>query len=110
MTKTERKQYWKGWYNKNRKHHIAIQKKRQLELAELIRRAKQQPCVDCGKDYPYYVMDFDHVRGKKAFNLAVAYRKFGKRQIEAEIEKCDVVCSNCHRERTHGPLVKSGSR
>jgi len=24
--------------------------------------------------------------------------------IDAEIAKCDIVCSNCHRERTHKRL------
>lgn len=46
-------------------------------------------------------MDFDHVRGEKKFNLAVAANKnISIARIQDEIAKCDVVCANCHRERT----------
>lgn len=64
-----------------------------------IRAAKAKPCADCEIEYPFYVMDLDHVRGKKL----VAVGHIGPCSIEkllAEIAKCDVVCSNCHRERT----------
>lgn len=47
-------------------------------------------------------MQFDHVRGEKAFTIGHAVRVVSR--IEAlltEIEKCDVVCANCHAIRTH---------
>ena len=55
------------------------------------------PCADCENGDPR-VLDFDHVRGKKLFNIneGMTY-SFGT--ILAEIEKCDVVCANCHRIR-----------
>ena len=59
-------------------------------------------CHDCGEYYPSYVMDYDHVRGKKMFNISKA--RSGQRNFMAmvrEILKCEVVCANCHRERTH---------
>ncbi len=36
------------------------------------------------------------------FNIGRGYGKKGIRQLLAEIEKCDVVCANCHRIRTEG--------
>lgn len=60
---------------------------------------KQQPCADCGKIYPPYVMDFDHVRGEKKFDISLSERTAWE-TVLAEIAKCDVVCANCHRERT----------
>lgn len=70
----------------------------------LIRDLKDEPCVDCGHEYPHYVMDFDHVRGEKLFSIGRAYhRSISVDEIIREAAKCDVVCSNCHRERTHGP-------
>ena len=69
---------------------------------DVIREAKSKPCSDCKTTYPYYVMDFDHVRGDKviALGLVVAWG-YTEQEILNEIAKCDVVCSNCHRERTH---------
>jgi hypothetical protein len=58
------------------------------------------PCKDCGKFYPHYVMDFDHIEGEKVFNLSKAHA-YSKEEIELELAKCEIVCSNCHRERTH---------
>jgi hypothetical protein len=52
--------------------------------------------------YPPCVMQFDHVRGIKEFNIS-AYNGYQWRRdkLEAEIAKCEVVCANCHMVRTH---------
>jgi hypothetical protein len=67
----------------------------------IIQAAKEKPCVDCGKSYPSYVMDFDHVRGDKLFGIGGTCGHKTHAKLLAEIDKCDVVCANCHRERTH---------
>ena len=66
---------------------------------DLVRAAKNVPCTDCGVSYPYWVMDLDHCRGTKDFNLG-NYAKYGLEKVKKEIAKCDPVCSNCHRNRT----------
>lgn len=71
----------------------------------IIRAAKNVPCADCGQRYPYYVMDFDH-REEKSTNVGWM-RGCGRARLEAEIAKCDVVCANCHRERSFGPNAKT---
>jgi hypothetical protein len=48
-------------------------------------------------------MDLDHVRGVKGFKVSEAVRRAYGIQIQrllAEMEKCEVVCANCHRMRT----------
>jgi hypothetical protein len=74
---------------------------RQRRNQDAVNAAKSGPCVDCGRKFPLECMDLDHVleRGPKLFNLS----KLGARKLEnvlAEIAKCDLVCSNCHRLRT----------
>jgi hypothetical protein len=74
---------------------------------ELVRSLKHRPCADCGVQYPFYVMQFDHVpaRGKKLFGLAVGdLAARSEKQILLEVAKCDVVCSNCHASRTYQRL------
>lgn len=56
------------------------------------------PCVDCGETDPL-VLDFDHLRDKE-FSVGHALRERPWKSILAEIEKCEVVCANCHRRRT----------
>lgn len=66
----------------------------------IIEAAKASPCADCATPYPHYVMDFDHVRGVKLFTIGSMSRATNVERLRLEIAKCDVVCSNCHRERT----------
>jgi hypothetical protein len=70
----------------------------------LVRERKSVPCMDCGVSYPYYVMDFDHRDpATKEFNISRAVgHGYSLARFVAELDKCDVVCANCHRERTYG--------
>lgn len=73
----------------------------------LIKESKSRPCADCGIQYPWYVMDFDHRHGEKKFNIGKA-RGVGFNVLKSEIEKCEVVCANCHRLR-HPPKSEINS-
>jgi hypothetical protein len=93
---------------KTEKTSIAKQK---AALAKYIRELKEKsPCGDCGKFYPYYVMDFDHVRGQKQKNVMELIPTLSKKKIDEEIAKCEIVCSNCHRVRTHLRKLKKQER
>ena len=69
---------------------------------EWIRKIKEEtPCRDCGKSYHFSVMQFDHIRGEKLFNISRCLSTtFGKQRIIEEMDKCEVVCANCHAMRT----------
>lgn len=66
---------------------------------KIIQKAKDTPCADCNRRFPYYVMDFDHIKGEKVHCVGVM-RAWRVDKLLAEIAKCEVVCSNCHRIRT----------
>ena len=76
-------------------------------VQEFKNAAKDAPCVDCGIRYPPYVMDFDH-RDPATKKKAVS-RIHSIQMAADEIAKCDLVCANCHRERTHQQYVGKGS-
>lgn len=62
---------------------------------------KGRMCADCGES-ECMVLEFDHVRGTKAFAVCDMVRKgYAWKRIEDEIAKCDLVCANCHRIRTN---------
>ena len=73
------------------------------DILEWIKEIKSAPCTDCKKKYPYYVMDFDHIGPtRKRMNVSTMVGKgYDKEPIQKEIDKCELVCSNCHRERTY---------
>lgn len=88
-------------------HTLLAQRSRrnrhQRRLQDIVNAAKDRPCADCGREFPSYVMDLDHVRGEKVMAVgAMVARCVSYERLLAEIAKCDVVCSNCHRERTYG--------
>lgn len=100
-----------NWHSNNRERsreqsRASMRKRRQYQR-QLLDKAKDQPCQDCGFRYPSYVMDFDHrVKQNKLFNLGAASGAWvADERLLAEIAKCDVVCANCHRERTYGPVT-----
>ena len=64
------------------------------------------PCHDCGVQYPPHVMTFDHVRGTKETDIAVAAWRWSVERIDEEIAKCEIVCANCHAERTYQRKVR----
>ena len=63
-------------------------------------------CIDCGIAYRYWVMDFDHLINK-SFNIG-QFRSHTSdiAKIKEEMEKCEIVCSNCHRDRTYRRRVE----
>lgn len=59
-------------------------------------------CMDCKQAWPPFVMEFDHRDpALKAFNLGGTSMQFSWDRLVEEAKKCDLVCSNCHRVRTH---------
>ncbi len=78
----------------------SLEEKRKF-FRDLLDELKNVPCCDCGLTFHPVAMDFDHVRGEKKFDVGLARQ--GRHLLAAvmeEVEKCEVVCSNCHRVRT----------
>lgn len=66
----------------------------------LLHYFESHPCTDCGERDPV-VLEFDHLDAEaKAFTIGQALSDRNWRSILDEIEKCEVVCANCHRRRT----------
>lgn len=100
-----RKTYHRNWYLENRERQLQRMSETRpaykARIAAQVNRLKDRPCADCGLRYPPFVMDFDHVSGDKRFNVGDIRGGGAMDRILAEIAKCDVVCANCHRLRTH---------
>lgn len=73
----------------------------QLEQRLWLDALKDAPCADCGGTFPPECMDFDHVDpSTKSFCVGKGPASYGRERVLAEIEKCELVCANCHRVRT----------
>jgi len=63
---------------------------------------KSQPCHDCKQSFDTCCMDFDHRIGtEKKYNIGSMFaHHYSRELIQQELDKCDLVCANCHRIRT----------
>ena len=97
---TECRQVYLDHYQRTIKYRREVSRTRSRERRKLLNSLKDKPCTDCGIKYNPWVMQFDHVRGvKKAHVNTLLTRKLSI--LMEEIAKCELVCSNCHAERTH---------
>ena len=56
-------------------------------------------CTDCGGEFPLCCYDFHHVdESTKSFEIAPALDR-NIDVIREEVQKCVLLCSNCHRIR-----------
>ena len=88
-------------YQKHKKTFLKQTQKARLRNRQFVfDYLKTHSCVDCPELDPV-VLTFDHVRGKKRFNLAKAKSQgFAIETLMKEIAKCDVRCCNCHARKT----------
>lgn len=83
-----------------RKHRESEQK-RYHKRREILQNIKMKTgCVDCGYNEHPAALHFDHMPSeKKQFGIAQNHSRKWETLIQ-EIQKCEVVCANCHAVRT----------
>jgi len=102
-----RRYYFK---NHERQLKLALLRKQKYreERKKWLEEIKNKPCIDCGKIYPPWVMDFDHKEGEikvASISWLSLHNTSSFEKIKQEIAKCDLVCANCHRIRTFKDLA-----
>lgn len=74
---------------KNRRHRI--------KLRALVYKGSK--CEICGYDRCVQALEFHHLDpNTKDFNISSKWNSKSWETIQAELDKCILVCSNCHRE------------
>jgi len=95
------KSYWKS----SPARRLAVKKTtRELQLRNktfVHEYLTRHSCISCGESNPV-VLEFDHRDPKeKKFNISDGVRRCSTTDmIMDEIDKCDILCCNCHRVRT----------
>lgn len=108
--KEKQKQYHRKWYYDHKDKEKLRQRKKYKENPEKYNLIKQQykdkiqniihqikwdsKCI-CGES-DFRCLDFHHI-DKKEFCIAIGAR-YGLNKLIKEIEKCEIVCANCHRK------------
>ena len=77
------------------------EKKRNLatirKLRQLFLSYKGGKCSICGYDKCYWALELHHRDSKEKEIMIGKLRNFNEK-TKNELDKCDLVCSNCHRE------------
>ena len=83
-----------------------IMAKRKYHLKHKAVEYKGGKCQKCGYDSCISALEFHHRdAAEKEFGIAMSYSLSWKK-IRKELDKCDMLCANCHRElhETHGGI------
>jgi hypothetical protein len=107
-TAKDMRAYQRAHYHANKEKWREKRLRWEGKMRALILAAKDRPCEDCGGRWHPLVMEHDHRPGtQKLFNLGEQRaRQNGLEKLQAELDKCDVLCPTCHRIRTLRRLGK----
>lgn len=86
-----------NWYKEYYKKYMPMRQAQNKEYLESVRRNSK--CMDCGEDN-YVLLQFHHRNGKEKYSIGM-YTRWSLKRLEEEINKCDVLCANCHLLRHH---------
>ena len=97
-----RKEYDRAYHARNRKRRQQQVRARRSKLAAWNHGLKaSSPCADCGGFFHPIAMTWDHLPGSEKVDEVSNLVKAGKTlKARAEIEKCELVCANCHAVRS----------
>ncbi len=111
----QRRQYARKHYLANKQLYIDRANRRTAQLRvenrqHIMDYLMEHPCVDCGES-DVVVLQFDHVRDDKTYEVGrMISGGYSWATIKAEIDRCEVVCANCHFRRTasrHGGWARA---
>jgi hypothetical protein len=96
------KKYFEGDAKKRHLQQVKDRKKVVRELAKefVYQYLLAHPCSQCGEPDPR-VLEFHHTGEKEAEISAMIGAGYSIQNIQIEIERCIVLCANCHRKITH---------
>ncbi len=86
------------WYYKNREERIERKDRRRNEIRRWLYTYKDQRCEcnRCGEERPP-CLDFHHPGEKERDISTMVVDGYSKESIRKEIDRCTVLCANCHR-------------
>lgn len=91
------KRYGSKWYIRNREKTLERNRLRKKQLRKEWHDFKAGlSCLFCGLSHPA-VIDFHHPENKGETKVSHYARRGQYKRAYAEAEKCQPLCSNCHR-------------
>jgi len=101
-SKDEVRAYNREYYRQNREKLLKNQAEKNKRFAEkrrkwLVEYKKNLECVRCGESHPATLTFHHKDTSDKSFEIGNALRLgVSLKRLSKEIEKCEVICANCH--------------
>ena len=92
----------KRTYRDRAEYMIKAVSKRRKKIKEMAIEYKGGKCCICGYNKCNSALDFHHTNGDKQFGLSVRGLTRSWDKTKTELDKCILVCANCHREIHEG--------
>ncbi len=94
------KRYYENHEHYRTSHNASRNKIRDQNAQKVFEYLANHSCVNCGESDPI-VLEFDHRnRNDKIENISNLVTHSSWERVESEIQKCDVLCANCHRRKS----------
>jgi len=98
-------------YSDRRDYLIAAVKKRRKIIRQKAIAYKGGQCELCGYSRCAEALEFHHLDSKrKDFGISAKGYTRGWKRVKAELDKCILICSNCHRELHAGVAAFPSNR
>jgi hypothetical protein len=97
-----RKVYDRDYHRRTKPIRLEQKRRWAEDLYAWYHELKRRPCTDCGQTFHIAAMTFDHLPGtEKIGEVSNMIRRRQKRAAQLEVEKCELVCANCHAVRSY---------
>jgi hypothetical protein len=94
----KKNEYRREWYRNNSLTGKESVRKRKIKIKKWFYDYKSLlSCSICSESHPA-IIDFHHKGNKREQVAQMAHYGYSIESIKKEMEKCDILCANCHRK------------
>ena len=106
------REYQKKHYEQNKKYYVDKAKEGKQKIKKQFEEFKKTlECEVCGENHPA-TLDFHHKDPsiKEMILSQAVNRNWGWESLKNEIDKCSILCSNCHRKLHYEERMAGGGQ
>lgn len=94
------KKYDTKHYNRKKEYYLEKARKHKEKVRKwFVNFKRDKKCIECGESHPACFVFHHRDSSKKEISIGNAIRMgWGIERLKKEIEKCDILCANCHRK------------
>ena len=92
-----------AWAKRNESCKQAAKNTQKRNVAIIQEEKLKRGCACCGYVGHAAALDFDHLDPKTKIRDIAQMHTVNIQKLKLEMDKCQVLCANCHRIKTHDP-------